>query len=456
MVASAMSEWAPTRRRADPARHLRRLAWPALLYLVVISAGALGFVDVLAFGAAFRKTSESLFAQLLWPTAYLLFVGLALAHRREVIGAARRCWWLLLFPAAVALSFLWSADPSATFDGAIRIAATTLMGIYIGARFDLHEQARAVFWVLLLAVGASAAAGVASVDFATMPDGTTRGLFYHKNGLGSRAALLVVAGLTLIHAGSLRPLAVVGVVVGALGALLSQSAAGVALSALALLAVPLAVAVRGSGTGVLVRLATIGAAAAFAAFALVGLRVEPVAEILAALERDATLTGRILLWEQALQRIAERPLLGFGFEASWHAAMDWRTLQALDRLGDVLNFHNSFLEVGVALGLLGLAIAAVTVAAYVRAAILALRMRVDRAALWPALFGVSVGALAMVENELFVQHNLFHLLFLAIPVAVFRQVDQLRNGALAPAREQPAGPREWATETDDAALHGRA
>lgn len=420
------------------ASYARRLEWAALLYLIAISAGAFGFADVLIFGAAYRKTSESLFAQALWPLAYALFFGLALARRHELIIAATRCWWLLPFPLAVALSFVWSLDPSSTLNAAVRIAATTGMALYIGTRFDLIDQTRAVFWVLGLTVGASLLSALAALDFASMADGTVRGLFRHKNTLGSRAALLLAAALVLLQARRRPLLAMGGVMVGTIATAISQSAAGVILGALAVLAAPIALALRARAMGLAFRLAVLGAIACFGLFAVAALRIDPITEILAALDRDPTLTGRIWLWGTALGHIAERPVLGFGFDAFWSAGVDWQTFRVLDRLGSVLNFHNSFLEVGVQLGIMGMAIALFTAAVYLRAALAALRLQLDPAALWPALFGVIVFALAMVENELFVKHNLLYIVFLALPVAVFRQMDE-RHPAPAPApRRAPA------------------
>jgi exopolysaccharide production protein ExoQ len=399
-------------------RLLRVVEWAALLYVVCASAGIFGFVDVLMFGHAYRTTSESLFAQVLWPLAYLWCAALMLTCYRELWRAALRVWWLLLFPALAALSVLWSIDPKATVDGAIRIAATTAIGLYIGVRFDVGDQVRAIFWLLLAAIGASVLAALASVDFALMFDGTARGVFHHKNTLGSRAALLIVAGLALSLAGW-RPLVVgIGIALGCTALVLSKSAAGLALGLAALAATPLALSLRGGGLVLLLRLAAVGAVVSLAALVIVGLRIDPVTDFLDAVGRDATLTGRVILWEAALHHIAEHPLLGVGFNAFWDAGLDWQTFSVLDELGYVLHFHNAYIEIAVQLGALGLLAAAIALWGYGRAALLALRARTADVPLWPVLFGVLATALAVVEYELFVKHNLFHILLVAIPTAV--------------------------------------
>jgi len=426
-------------------RLLRVIEWAALLYVLAASAGVFGFVDVMMFGEAYSTVSESLFARLLWPIAYLLCAALMLTCQRELWHAARRVWWLLLFPALAAVSVLWSIDPRATVDGAIRITATTAIGIYVGSRFDLADQARAVFWLLLAAIGASVLAALASVDFALMFDGTARGLFHHKNTLGSRAALLIVAALALGLAGW-RPFAVgTGIMFGCAAIVLSKSAAGLVLGLAALAATPLGLSLRGRGAVLGLRLALIGALIAFAGFALVGLRIEPITDFLDAIGRDATLTGRVILWDVALGHIVEQPLLGVGFNAFWDAGVDWQTFRALDELGYVLHFHNAYIEVAVQLGALGLAAAAITLWGYARAALLALRARTVDVALWPVLFGVLALALAVVEYELFVKHNLFHILLVALPTAVLSG-----RTAIAPSGSGSGTPRAQSVETEQA------
>jgi exopolysaccharide production protein ExoQ len=395
-----------------------RLDLLALAYLLAISAGAFGFVDVMAFGDAFESTSQSRFAQLLWPLAYLGFAALILARLREVLAGAARAWWLLALPLVALLSLLWSGDPGATFGGAVRLAATTAFAIYLGVRLDAGTLARAVFWVLLLAVGASVAAALGGLDFATMRDGTVRGLFHHKNTLGNRSALLVVVALALLVSGWRPWLAAIGAAIGAAGVVLSSSAAGMALGAIGAVAAPVALALGGRGLGGAFRLMLIGALACLAAAVLIGLGIDPLTGGLAALDRDATLTGRLLLWEAALGHMGEHPWLGVGFAAFWSSGVDWRTLLVLAELGNVLHFHNAFFEVGVQLGLLGLLAAALACIGYGRTALLALRLRQGPVPPWPAVLGVVALGLALVEHELFVPHNLMQILFTAVPVAV--------------------------------------
>jgi exopolysaccharide production protein ExoQ len=413
---------APPQPVAAPRAAPRWLEIAALVYLVAISAGVFGFVDVVVFGRDFEKTDESEFARALWPIAYMLFAIVMWMHARPLLAAARRCWWVLPFPALAFSSILWSIDPQMTFDAAVRITATTMIGLYLGARFESGVLAKVVFVVLFVAIGASILSALGGLAFAEMKDGTVRGLFFHKNMFGSRGALLVAAALALLLAGWRPWLTLPGVLMGATAALWSSSASGLVLAGIAALVAPVALAVQGSRTGMTLRLIGLAMLLSAGAFFLVLLRVDPVVEVLHALERDATLTGRWLLWEAGFEEILRRPLLGAGYDAFWPAGLNWRMFGVLDELGYVLHFHNSFVQVAVDLGALGLLAVVLQMLGYAGVALRGLRR--IQIPLWPSLFGVMVLALALVEYELFVKHNLYHILFVAIPVAVLREVEQ--------------------------------
>jgi exopolysaccharide production protein ExoQ len=73
--------------------------------------------------------------------------------------------------------------------------------------------------------------------------------------------------------------------------------------------------------------------------------------------KDATLTGRTLLWERATQLIKEYPILGIGYEGFWiegnpYAEELWKRFFIAARTG--FNFHNLWYEMGVQFGYVGL------------------------------------------------------------------------------------------------------
>jgi exopolysaccharide production protein ExoQ len=130
----------------------------------------------------------------------------------------------------------------------------------------------------------------------------------------------------------------------------------------------------------------------------------------------------VYLWNSALAQIGERPWLGTGFDAFWTGAIDWRTYLVLAELGNVLHFHDTYLEVGVQLGALGLIAATVALLGYARLAVAHLRVMPGHAGLWPVLFLVVPLVTTLAEYDLFARHNLANIVFVALAVAMAREL----------------------------------
>jgi exopolysaccharide production protein ExoQ len=79
--------------------------------------------------------------------------------------------------------------------------------------------------------------------------------------------------------------------------------------------------------------------------------------------KDATLTGRTLLWAHALQLIPQHPLFGYGYQAFWRqdtveAESLWFEFHVLSRQG--FHFHSTYLETAIELGWVGAAVLVAT------------------------------------------------------------------------------------------------
>jgi len=102
------------------------------------------------------------------------------------------------------------------------------------------------------------------------------------------------------------------------------------------------------------------AAGLLAVPALVALpEIEHQAELLRTdvLEKDARLTGRTLLWEEADSLIRQAPLVGHGYKAIWLGPKGKGLLARNgQRDGRSFHFHDTFRELMVDLGAIGLAL----------------------------------------------------------------------------------------------------
>jgi exopolysaccharide production protein ExoQ len=102
----------------------------------------------------------------------------------------------------------------------------------------------------------------------------------------------------------------------------------------------------------------------FAGTALIGLlamgvallAAPPLSDILQALGKNATLTGRTILWDSAAQYLSERPIFGVGYYDFWVQSYPepeylWKVEKIISRAG--LTFQNTFWHYAVDLGFIG-------------------------------------------------------------------------------------------------------
>jgi exopolysaccharide production protein ExoQ len=109
-------------------------------------------------------------------------------------------------------------------------------------------------------------------------------------------------------------------------------------------------------------------------------------DAMALFDKDPTLTGRTYLWQRAADFIAEKPVLGTGFNAFWvqgnpDAEGMWRFAGIGDRMG--FNFHNTGIELLVNIGWLGVILCIIVAAV---SAVLLLRRVMTRPTLATAFW----------------------------------------------------------------------
>jgi O-antigen ligase len=129
-------------------------------------------------------------------------------------------------------------------------------------------------------------------------------------------------------------------------------------------------------------------------------------DILQALGRNSSLTGRVPLWQLVLTSISDHPILGYGFTAFWNSWEGERVIDTVNWNTAVPHAHNGFLEVWLGLGLIGLALILISLS---RNFVFALRIARSNRGVeysWPLVLVVFTVLYNVTENSLLTVNSL--------------------------------------------------
>lgn len=292
----------------------------------------------------------------------------------EYRSLCRRNWVLGVFVALALVSASWSLDGVATSFRALELLLATVVAAYIGTRYRPDQMLEILFWAgaifLVLCLGLVFGLPTEGQMHSRPEYRSWRGVYWHKNHLGSIAALVNVVSLwrVLIAFEHRR-----ADWLGGLCYLLSLAAAyfsysatgGIVLIVLHVFALCVWLWIRTSHRWRPLHYYTaLGIAVAGSAWV-----VANADRIFAIFNRSPTLSGRVDLWNYLLKDVAPQRLWwGHGFGAIW-------TLESF-RVGAGERVHwgkpaviadNGFLDILLHLGIVGLLIfLGVLIVAFVR------------------------------------------------------------------------------------------
>jgi O-antigen ligase len=362
----------------------------------------------------------------------VLFVSILLVARcrQQVWRLVKQEKWLWILVGLAVVSPLWSYAPEMTLRRLIYLLNATLFGIYLAARYGSRERLRLLAWAFGIAAALSLAFalllpgyGIMGVGHIENPEhlkhlGAWRGVFQHKNILGRT---MVFGGLVFFFvARSSRQNAWIAWT--GLSLCVAITLASTSKSALVVLVAGVALwlfyrALQWSYTtwGLPVLSATLALGSGITA--LLALNVET---ILAAMGRDLTLSGRTGLWAAVLDKLWERPWLGYGYGGFWLNSEGGAATDVWLQIGDTVpHGHNGFLDLAVNLGLLGgLAFALSFGVACVRAIRLVRHsQRPER--FFPLAYLLFFGLINIPESALLrPDSSLFWLLYVAVTLSL--------------------------------------
>jgi exopolysaccharide production protein ExoQ len=266
---------------------------------------------------------------------------------------------LMLLPLFAAASALWSDVPGISLRYGVQLLVTVLMGVMLGRALTLRQLVLAVFIGLTIA----GLAGLASGRMGVAEEGPVLiGLSGSKNQMGYIALFWLAAALCVAGSSGYRLMARIAAMLAVVPAvfLIAQGDSATALVSAVLLVGVLVMLLLASWLGRGGRLFALAAAALMVIPTIVALpEIERQAAILQTdvLKKDARLTGRTLLWEEADRLIAQSPVIGHGYKAIWLGSAGKGLLARNNQSdGRAFHFHDTFRELLADLGIVGLAL----------------------------------------------------------------------------------------------------
>jgi len=291
---------------------------------------------------------------------YLIVLWLILININRIISLAVHMKVITLLTLLTICSAIWSQDgPRSAFNGGFYLVGT-LFAFYLALKFDPKEMMSVVMMVgAFLAVFGLIVVIVFpqfGVGYSARNGWAWQGLFGDRSGAAKNLVFFLSPALTL-RRGSFRYHRLVYIALTSLMIFMAHAMT----ARLVLLAYLIFMALIRTYLSFGRRSAFLLCGLLVAASALIACVSLPfVPQILHSIGRNATLTGRTGIWAAVLRAIAKRPLLGYGYYAFWQG-LKGESASLLIGSRWVFGYaHNGILEIGLQLGILGVAVFFVT------------------------------------------------------------------------------------------------
>lgn len=360
--------------------------------------------------------------QMGWAIAYSLVGLLSIIHWRSVLRLlGRDCCSLALLALACA-SVSWSQAPDVTLRRAMALGGTTLVGVYLAARYSVPGVLRLLRSTFMVSVVLSVTFAVFLPTYGLAREvthtGAWRGVYVHKNVLGIYMALSTVLFLFLSRKSARdRWISWTGAVMSAALLVLSTAVTSMVTLVLLLALVPLYRSLR-RALNVIVP-TFLGAAVIAGAIGL--WLTQNFGLALSFMDRDPTLTGRALLWGLLVDSVGQRLWLGYGYQAFWLGDIgeSGSVLHAANFQADVITFaHNGFIDTVLGLGLVGLGIFVVWYLLTFRYAIRWARRGGTQESILPLLVMSFMLATNITESSILKPNSALWAVFVALSVGL--------------------------------------
>ncbi|MEO0839095.1 MAG: O-antigen ligase family protein [Cyanobacteria bacterium J06643_5] len=345
--------------------------------------------------------------------------------------------WILI--GTVCASVIWSDLPMVTLERILPLLRVTIFGIYFSARFTIKEQLNLLAWAFSIAALLSLIVCVAVPSYGVVGaglivgqeelvhSGAWRGIYNHKTFLGSIMSLgsliLLFCGLDKLQ--YRHPWTIFSAFLISTFVLLRSTTIAALLIFLISVLLVLFFQLERKRFDLFITL--------FLGFSLVGsllvtVIVSNAENIFNSFGRDATISGRTLIWPLLINKIQERPWLGYGYDTFWKGGWEgevadiWRALIAGF---EPPHAHNGFLEICLDIGFLGLAIFVVWFIFSCLRSLVWLHQNQTIEGIAPIILLIHILLLSLTESY-FMRGNIYWLIYVTMTLSIYRKTQYKR------------------------------
>jgi exopolysaccharide production protein ExoQ len=376
---------------------------------------------ILAGGASegeLAPTLDSTLVQYVFSAFYFLLFWFTLPHWKRIFYLLGREKWIVLLLLLAILSVFWTAAPEVTPRRLIGLLGTTMVGLYVAARYDLRQQMDILAWTMGAAIVSSLIFAIVLPRYGVMGGmhaGDWRGIYIHKNVLGKIMTLsIILFWLLLRNSPGRNRILRIGLIFSVLLLVLTTSASSIINSMVLVFSSSLLATLgwryRTMIPTVLVLLVVMAGVSfwlsqsAEAIFALFG--------------KNATFTGRTDIWVSVMNMINQRPWFGYGFSGFWNGRLSEAAAVWRDTRWHVPHSHNGYLDLWLDLGLLGMGLFALSFWSALRRSIVWIRTVKTADQLWPVMFLIYFTLANVTESSLLSQNNIYWVFYVATAVSL--------------------------------------
>jgi O-antigen ligase len=320
-----------------------------------------------------------------------------LPRYQDVIALLIRNKALVCFVGLIMISALWSDLPTVTLRRSAALFGTTIFAMYLAVRINPRE------FITLLAISLGFVAVESLMLVFLVPEyaihsrsniGAWSGALGQKNIFGRTMVLsMLVMWAVLPQARAYKPIVWSLILLSLFLVVMSQSRTSWIVGVGLLLSLPFLRYLRGARVVMTMRLVVV----AIVGLGGVGYLVLQFADDgLALLGRDATFSGRTDIWNAAINVGLENPWLGSGYRTFYTSGLTNRL--------QIGNGHNSFLDLWLELGTVGLVLFIASLVVAISRTLNRLTQSDDRRGLWYVMFMIFMMVFGMAA-QVFPDHG---------------------------------------------------